>query len=68
MTELIRTNDLVLLSYLEALLKDAGITARVLDGAMSAVDGSIGALPRRLVVDDADATAARRLMEAANVG
>ena len=50
MRELIRTNDTVLLCYVEALLKDAGIGAAVVDRNMSAIEGSLGILPRRVLV------------------
>lgn len=62
MLEVYRSNDLVLLSFLTALLKDAGIATVLLDGHMSTLEGSIGALPRRLAVATADATAARRVL------
>jgi hypothetical protein len=54
MRELLRTNDLVLLSYASHLLEEAGITPYVFDGHMSVLEGSIGALPRRLMVEDGD--------------
>jgi len=54
MREVLRSNDAVRLSWLVALLADAGIPAVVFDGHMSIVEGSIGALPRRLMVEDAD--------------
>jgi len=62
MRELLRTNDMVRLSWLLALLKDARVEAWVLDGHASAVEGSIGALPRRLVVAEEDYTRARALL------
>lgn len=62
MIELLRTNDLVRLSWLVALLADAGIEAVVLDAHTSNLEGSIGALPRRLVVASDDAAVARRLL------
>ena len=62
MVELLRTNDLVKLSWLVALLADAGIEAMVLDGHTSNLEGSIGALPRRLVVAAGDAAEAGRLL------
>lgn len=65
MTELLRTNDLVRLSWLTALLAAEGVEAVVLDGHMSAVEGSISAIPRRLAVADADAARARRILLAA---
>lgn len=62
MHALILTNDPVRLSFLVSLLEDAGIDALVLDQNASAVDGSIGAVPRRLVVAQADAARARRIL------
>ncbi|MEQ8354372.1 MAG: DUF2007 domain-containing protein [Kiloniellaceae bacterium] len=62
MKELIRTNDMVKLSWLEALLADAGIGTLVLDQHTSIIEGSIGILPRRLVVDDSDYLRARQVM------
>jgi hypothetical protein len=59
------TNDQVRLSFLMALLRDAGIGAVLLDGHMSAVEGSIGALPRRLAVAPADEAQARRVLREA---
>lgn len=54
MKEVLRTNDLVLLSYATHILAEAGIEATVFDAHMSAVEGSIGAFPRRLMVGDDD--------------
>lgn len=65
MKELLRTNNVVYISYAQAVLGDAGIETLVFDGNMSIVEGSIGALPRRLMVADEDEAAARRLLEAA---
>lgn len=62
MEELIRTNDLVLISFVEALMRDAGIVTLVADQAVSAVDGSIGIFPRRILVDSDDAAQARRIL------
>ena len=67
MVELLRSNDPVLFSWAEALMKDAGILAVVMDVHMSVLEGSIGALPRRLMVADADAARARRLLRDAGV-
>jgi FkbM family methyltransferase len=50
MRELIMTNDLVLISYVEALLAEQGIEAVVFDRNISLMEGSIGAFPRRVVV------------------
>jgi putative signal transducing protein len=65
MTELIRTNDPVRLSWLIAVLGEAGISAIVLDAYTSIIEGSIGAIPRRVMVDDADAFRARLALRAA---
>lgn len=67
MIEILRTNDLVALSYAEALLKDAGIPSAVLDHHTSALEGSVWAIRRRLLVDDEDADAARRLLADAGI-
>jgi len=64
MVELLRTNDTVKLSWLVAVLADGGVEATVLDTHTSIIEGSIGAIPRRLVVDDADAGRARLLLKA----
>ncbi|MBH76608.1 MAG: hypothetical protein CL897_00040 [Dehalococcoidia bacterium] len=67
MEELLRTNDAVLLSWLEALLADAGIPSAILDSHASIVEGSIGVLPRRLMVARGDAERARDLMRDADI-
>jgi hypothetical protein len=62
MRPLVETNDPVLLSFVESLLGDAGIAASVLDRNMSAIEGSIGVLPRRVLVAEAQLEAARKLL------
>ena len=62
MKELLRTNDLVLISRLEALFADNGLRLFVADGHMSAVEGSVGFLPRRLMVIDDEIDEARALL------
>jgi hypothetical protein len=67
MKELVRTNDVVRLSWLQAVLAEADIAVVLLDSHTSIVEGSIGAIPRRLMVADADhfrAAAALRAAEA----
>lgn len=66
--ELLRTNDVVLISFVEALLRDAGIDHLVVDQNMSVIEGSLGVLPRRVLVVSASADAARRLLEDAGIG
>ena len=65
MKELLRTNDVVRLSWLQALLADAGIETLVLDMHASVVEGSLGVLPRRLAVASDDYPRARRVLEEA---
>ena len=66
MVELVRSNDLVYLSWVEATLAAAGIESLVADQHTSVLEGSIGAIPRRILVDDLDLARARRtLAEAA---
>lgn len=65
MKELLRTNDFVKLSWLEALLSDAKIETVVLDLHTSIIEGSIGILPRRMMVSDDDYARARRVLREA---
>ena len=65
MKELLRTNDVVRLSWLQALLGDSGIDSLILDHHTSLVEGSIGAIPRRLVVAERDYRRACALLAAA---
>jgi Putative prokaryotic signal transducing protein len=68
MIELLRTNDAVLISYVEALLRDSGIEHFVADQNMSILDGSIGILPRRVLVDAERHDQACKLMQDAGLG
>jgi hypothetical protein len=65
MRDVLRTNDLVLLSWATAVLRGAGIEAVTFDGHVSVIEGSIGAIPRRLMVADEDFDRARRLLDEA---
>ena len=67
MRELLRTNDIVLVSAVEALLDAAAIGHLILDQNMSVIEGSLGVLPRRLLVADDDVVAARRLLTEAGL-
>lgn len=67
MRELLVTNDLVLLNFVEALLKDSGIESVVFDRHISLIEGSIGAFPRRLLVKDAIWGVAARIMDDAGL-
>jgi hypothetical protein len=68
MIELVRTNDAVILSFVQSLLKDAGIECLLADQNMSVLDGSIGVLPRRIMVPEEDAEEARRILSDAGIG
>lgn len=68
MEELIRTNNVVTLSFVGTLLKEAGIRYFIADENMSVLDGSINALSRRLMVDADRANEARKLVEGAGLG
>ena len=66
--ELIRANDAVLVSAVQALLDAAHIPHLVLDQNMSVLEGSIGILPRRILVNECCIADARRLLEEAGLG
>jgi hypothetical protein len=59
---ILKTNDAVLLNFAQALLRDAGIGAVVFDDSMSIMDGSLGILPRRLMIADEDEDRARAIL------
>jgi hypothetical protein len=63
MIELLRTNDIVLLSFVEAALKAEGIGCVILDGAMSVTEGSSLAIPRRLMVQVGDGGRAKAIWD-----
>jgi hypothetical protein len=66
--ELVRTNDAVLVSAVQALLHAAHIPHLVLDQNMSVLEGSIGILPRRILVNECCIDDARRLLAEAGLG
>ena len=68
MREIVRTNDIVLVSAVQALLDGAGIRHVVLDGNMSVLEGSIGILPRRILVEERSVEDARTLLREAGLG
>ena len=65
--ELVRTNDEVLLSAVKALLQSADIPHLVLDQNMSVLEGSLGILPRRILVPEEQVQSARRLLKDAGL-
>ncbi|MCO4053119.1 MAG: DUF2007 domain-containing protein [Bosea sp.] len=68
MVEIMRTNDLVVISAVEALLASADLHALVLDGYISALEGGIGAFQRRIMVIDEEEDEARAIIIAAGLG
>jgi Putative prokaryotic signal transducing protein len=62
MRVIVTSNNMVRLSFLTALLADAGIEAVLLDNHTSVLEGSAGAIPRRLVVSENDFSRARRIL------
>ncbi|MEM8741625.1 MAG: DUF2007 domain-containing protein [Pseudomonadota bacterium] len=62
MVELVRTNDLALIAFLTALLASEDIECFMLDVHMSVLEGSIGILPRRVMVAKRDAFRARAIL------
>jgi hypothetical protein len=68
MREIVRTNDPVLISAIEALLNGGGIPHVVFDRNMSIVEGSLGFLPQRVLVADEHEAGARRILEDAGLG
>jgi hypothetical protein len=68
MRVIVQTSDPVLLSYVEALLRDAGIGFHVADQYVGSVEGSIGAFPRRVMVAEDSYGDAVRVLQEADLG
>jgi hypothetical protein len=67
MIELMRTNDAVVISFVQSLLRDSGIDCLVADQNMSVLDGSLGILPRRILVAEEDLDEAREILADAGI-
>lgn len=67
MKVLVSTNNPVTISFIEVLLKDAEIDYLILDQNMSVLEGSIGIIPRRVMVVETDFNRASRLMKDAGL-
>ena len=67
MIELLRTNDIVLISRIEALMAEHEIGFFVADQYTSAVEGSLGFLPRRVLIDEDDLPRARMALHSAGL-
>jgi len=62
MQEILRSNDPTVIAFASALLSGEDIEVFEMDVHMSALEGSIGILPRRLMVARSDAFAARAIL------
>ena len=67
MKELLRTNDVTVIAYANAILNESGIDVFELDVNTSILEGSIGILPRRLMVREVDLCVAQNLMQDHNI-
>lgn len=65
---LLKTNDPVVISFVEALMKESEIDYLVLDQHMSIVEGSLGVIPRRILVKDEFHLSARQILKDADLG
>ena len=68
MRELVLTDDAVLVSFLETLLKDAGIEVHVFDRNLNALNGAVGRAPQRVMVAPEQWDQARRVLVEADLG
>jgi len=62
MKELLRTNDITIIPLARSILDGAGIASFELDVNMSVLEGSIGILPRRLMVRESEHAQATRIL------
>jgi hypothetical protein len=65
--EIARSNDPVVVSFLQALLEDAGIDASVADNNMAVIEGSIAVWRRRILVPESEADEARQVISDAEI-
>ncbi len=68
MHEIMRTNDPVALSFAQSLMKDAGIYCMITDQAMSILEGSVGILQSRLLIDATKKLEAIQILTDAGLG
>lgn len=68
LVEIVRSDDPVLVSFVEALLRDRGIGAVVLDQYLSQLHGAVGMQPQRIAVIDSDWADARLMLVEAGLG
>lgn len=65
MIELFRSNDPIELSWAQSVLADEGISSHIFDFHASIIEGSIDALPRRLMVDGEEKSRAKYILDIA---
>lgn len=68
MEALLKTNNPAVLSFVEALLSEANIDYLMLDQHMSILEGSLGIIPRRILVQEAMLSRARQILTDADLG
>ncbi len=62
MEELLRSNNIITLSFVQSLMRDAGIESIWTDRNTSTLEGSIGAIPQRILVESEKISLARRII------
>jgi len=62
MKEVLKTNDLILISRIRSILSEAGIKNEILDDYASNIEGSISAIQRRIIVSNDDYNQSKRLI------
>lgn len=67
MIAIIKTNNTVTLSYAQSVLNDHDIGSFIADTHASILDGSIGAIPRRLMVLGEDVIEAKEILAKAGL-
>lgn len=65
---IVRATDPVLISFVEALFREAGIAMHIADANISIMEGSIGVFPRRVLVPDDDWQRAAQVLQEADLG
>ena len=67
MHEILRTNSPIVMSFVRSLLDEEGIESVELDSQIASLEGSVGGIQCRLVVEDLDADRAQSLLADANL-
>ena len=63
MKELLRSNDVVHLSWIKSVFDESNIPIFVMDEQMSVLEGSANAIPRRVLVSEGDHVQAMKILE-----